>query len=273
MRYEAAIDAQRHTQGQNDNDSKHKYPECKTPLGIEKYASNIYTIYVFYEFQYEVEMTCFSCGCEEFKRENGLEIAKYILNRWTTMATKRPIFDLGGNLLEQCANIIDKKKLLNELWSEIHNCVSLGEGNDEDIKDLVINLQGLRLDLEAKRSARSDVEKNATNKEKDIELLIGASVLTKISIKPPKISKNKGIGVHVSNVHTSNVETRSVETSNVETRSESGKRLKGDKEKAVEHNQKKKRLCKGPFEYNTDADSIDDETEGDNSEEEQQAEA
>ncbi|XP_021717679.1 protein FAR1-RELATED SEQUENCE 5-like [Chenopodium quinoa] len=47
MRYEAAIDAQRHAQGQNDNDSKHKYPECKTPLGIEKYASTIYTISVF----------------------------------------------------------------------------------------------------------------------------------------------------------------------------------------------------------------------------------
>ncbi|XP_021726156.1 uncharacterized protein LOC110693307 [Chenopodium quinoa] len=138
------------------------------------------------------------------------------------MATKRPIFDLGRNLLEQCANIIDKKKLLNELWLEIHNCVSLAEGNDEDIKDLVINLQGLRLDLEAKRSAR-----------------------TEISIKPPKISKNKGTGVHVKNVETSNVETRSIETSNVETRSESGKRLEGNKEKVVEQNQKKKRLCKG----------------------------
>ena len=76
MRYEAAIDAQRHAQGQNDNDSKHKYPECKTPLGIEKYASTIYTISIFYDFQYEVEMACFACGCEEFKRENGLEIAK-----------------------------------------------------------------------------------------------------------------------------------------------------------------------------------------------------
>ncbi|XP_021714637.1 protein FAR1-RELATED SEQUENCE 5-like [Chenopodium quinoa] len=198
MRYEAAIDAQRHAQGQNDNDSKHKYLECKTPLGIEKYASTIYIISVFYDFQYEVEMACFSCGCEEFKRENGLEIAKF------------------------------------------------GRGDDEDIKDLVINLRGLRLDLEAKRNARSNGERNATNKEKDIELLIGASVPSEISIKPPKISKNKGTGVHMSNVETrsvetSNVETRSVETSNVETRSGSGKRLKGDKEMAVEQNQKKKR--------------------------------
>ena len=63
-----------------------------------------------------------------------------MLHRWTSMALKKPIFDLGGNLLEQCANLIYKKKLLNDLWSEIHTCVSLAESNDEDIEVLVINL-------------------------------------------------------------------------------------------------------------------------------------
>ncbi|XP_057525533.1 protein FAR-RED IMPAIRED RESPONSE 1-like [Amaranthus tricolor] len=76
LRYEAAIDAQRHTQDQNYNDSKHKYHECKTPLGIEKHASHLYTNSVFYEFQYEVEIACFSCGVDELKKENGLEVAK-----------------------------------------------------------------------------------------------------------------------------------------------------------------------------------------------------
>ena len=150
LRYEVAIDAQRHTQGQNDNDSKHKYPECKTPLGIEKHASHLYTNSVFYDFQYEVEIACFSCGVDELKKENELEVAtvsegnrtrtfdvvfnptnydttcscklfyrqgipcrhmiwvwkakrfetipeQYMLHRWTTMALKKPIFELGGN--------------------------------------------------------------------------------------------------------------------------------------------------------------------------------
>ncbi|XP_021763759.1 protein FAR1-RELATED SEQUENCE 5-like [Chenopodium quinoa] len=179
LRYEAAIDAQRHTQGQNDNDSKHKYPECKTPLGIEKHASHLYTNSVFYEFQYEkeneLELATVSegnrtrtfdvvfnptnydttCSCKLFHRqgipcrhmiwvwkEKRFETIpeQYMLHRWTTMALKKPIFDLGGNLLQQCANIIDKKKLLNDLWSEIHTCVSLAEGKDEDNQDLVINL-------------------------------------------------------------------------------------------------------------------------------------
>ncbi|XP_021758563.1 protein FAR1-RELATED SEQUENCE 5-like [Chenopodium quinoa] len=273
LRYEAAIDAQRHTQGQNDNDSKHKYPECKTPLGIEKHASHLYTNSVFYEFQYEkeneLEVATVSegnrtrtfdvvfnptnydttCSCKLFYRQ-GIPCKhmiwvwkakrfetipkQYMLHRWTTMALKKPIFDLGGNLLEQCANIIDKKKLLNDLWSEIHTCVSLAEGKDEDIQDLVINLQGIRKDLEAKRIARNNetTAGSAKNKEQDIELLIGASVPTEIIVKPPKVSKNKGTGVHVSNEETSKKKASETDVSNVETRGRSAKRLKGEKEKA-----------------------------------------
>ncbi|XP_021771802.1 protein FAR1-RELATED SEQUENCE 7-like [Chenopodium quinoa] len=217
LRYEVAIDAQRHTQGQNDNDSKHKYLECKTPLGIEKHASHLYINSVFYEFQYE--------------KENGLEVVKkakrfetipeqYMLYRWNNMALKKPIFDLGGNLLEQCDNIIDKKKLLNDLWSEIHTCVSLAKGKDEDIQDLVIHLQGIRKDLEAKRIARNNetTAGSANNKEQDIELLIGASMPTEIIVKPPKISKNKGTRVHVSNEETSKKKGAEIDVPNVETR-------------------------------------------------------
>ncbi|XP_021742762.1 protein FAR1-RELATED SEQUENCE 5-like [Chenopodium quinoa] len=248
LRYEAAIDAQRHTQGQNDNDSKHKYLECKTPLGIKKHASHLYTNSVFYEFQYEVEIACFSCGFDELKNENELEVAtvsegnrtrtfdvvfnptnydttcscklfyrqgipcrymiwvwkakrfetipeQYMLHMWTTMALKKQIFDLGGNLLEQCANIIDKKKLLNDLWSEIHTCVSLEEGKDKDIQDLVINLQGIRKDLEAKRIARNNetTAESAKNKEQDIKLLIGASVPTEILSNLQKFQRIKGL--------------------------------------------------------------------------------
>ncbi|XP_021725085.1 protein FAR1-RELATED SEQUENCE 5-like [Chenopodium quinoa] len=148
LRYEAAIDAQRHTQGQNDNDSKHKYPECKSPLEIEKHASHLYTNFVFYEFQYELfyrqGIPCtHMIWVWKVKRFETIR-EQYMLHRWTTMALKKPIFDLGGNLLKQCANLIDKKKLLNDIWLEIHTCVSLAKGKDEDIQDLVINLQGIR---------------------------------------------------------------------------------------------------------------------------------
>ena len=80
------------------------------------------------------------------------------------------------------------------------------------------------------------------NKEQDIELLIGASVPTEIIVKPPKVSKNKGTGVHVSNEETSKKKATEIDVSNVETRGRSAKRLKGEKEKVVEQNQKKEEI-------------------------------
>ncbi|XP_056697679.1 protein FAR1-RELATED SEQUENCE 5-like [Spinacia oleracea] len=74
MRFQSALDAQRHTQGENDNSSKHKHPECKTRSAIEKFAFEVYTTTVFYEFQDEVELALFSCGLDGFKKEFGLEV-------------------------------------------------------------------------------------------------------------------------------------------------------------------------------------------------------
>ncbi|XP_056690246.1 protein FAR1-RELATED SEQUENCE 5-like [Spinacia oleracea] len=251
MRFESALDAQRHTQGQFDNDSKHKHKECKTSFALEKHASKIYTVLVLNDFQEELEIGCFQCGLEEYKKENGFEIftiregyrirkfdvifnpanldskcickmferlgipcrhmvwvwkAKmieyipdaYVLNRWTTLATKTPIFDLEGNILE---------------------------GNEEDLTDLVKNLKGLRLNLEDKKSSNNHENNGSPSKATDIELLI-ATLPTEIVVKLPKISKNKGTGVHVPGTG-------------------SDKRLKCDKEKAIEQSQKKKRLCRG----------------------------
>ncbi|XP_021740122.1 protein FAR1-RELATED SEQUENCE 5-like [Chenopodium quinoa] len=252
LRYEAAIDAQRHTQGQNDNDSKHKYLECKTPKENELEVATVSEGNRTRTFDVVFNPTNYdtTCSCKLFCRQ-GIPCRhmiwvwkakrfetipeQYMLHRWTTMALKKPIFDLGENMLEQCANIIDKKKLLNDLWSEIHTCVSLEEGKDEDIQDLVINLQGIRKDLEAKRIARNNetTAGSAKNTEQDIELLIGASVPNEIIVKPPKVSKNKGTGVHVSNEETSKKKATEIDVSNVETRCRSAKRLKGEKEKTT----------------------------------------
>ncbi|XP_056695248.1 uncharacterized protein [Spinacia oleracea] len=122
----------------------------------------------------------------------------YVLNRWSIMACKKPVFDLEGNVLEQCVQAVDRKRFLNDLW----------------------------LDLESQSRIFDGSSGSVSSKAQDIELLIGDSVPTKILIKLPKVSKNKGTGVHVHG-------------------SGSDKRLKSDKKKDVEQSQKKKRLCKG----------------------------
>ncbi|XP_010678295.2 protein FAR1-RELATED SEQUENCE 5-like [Beta vulgaris subsp. vulgaris] len=158
-----------------------------------------------------------NCSCKMFQR-HGLPCRhmvwvweaknitmipdKYVLNRWTTMATKKPIFDLEGNILDQCTRLVDKKKTLNELWSEIYSCVSVAEQNEEDLVELVKNLRDLRLDMEAKKSAN-----NTRSKTQDMELLIGSVAPSEITIKPPKISSNKDSGTR------------------------SGKRIKGERER------------------------------------------
>ncbi|XP_021749463.1 protein FAR1-RELATED SEQUENCE 5-like [Chenopodium quinoa] len=229
MRFECALNAQRHTQNKMDNDSKNKRPECKTPIPLEKDASELFTTTIFYEFQYELEIGCFNCGVEEMKKDNELYIFNlregtrrrtfdvvfdpttfdtkcfckkferdgvpcrhmiwvwkarmlekipkaYILNRWCTMAYKKPIFDLEGNVLEECINAVDKKMLLNDLWSEIHACVSLVQNNEYDLSDLVKKLRAMRVDLEQKKTNGSN---NLSSKVKDIEMLIGASSCSK----------------------------------------------------------------------------------------------
>lgn len=274
------MDAQRPSQAHNDNDSKNKYPHCKTPLAIEKHASEVYTNTVFYEFQDEVHKGCFSCDIEDLIKENEQEITivkeddrrrtyevvfncttndtrcsckmferkgipcrhmssvwkrkrlelipeKYVLNRWTKMATKKPILGFEGNIMEQCARMVDRKKILNDLWSEIHSCVSLAEDNEEDLSDLVKSIHTLRLELEAKKSGNVP----PPSKTQDIEFLIGAIAPTETLIKPPKISKNKESGPSGEKAATSGTE--------------SDKWLKGDKEKAIEQQQKKKRVCRG----------------------------
>ncbi|XP_057248150.1 uncharacterized protein LOC130590157 [Beta vulgaris subsp. vulgaris] len=110
--------------------------------------------------------------------------------------------------------MVEKKKILNELWSEIYNCVSEAEQNEEDLAELFKNLRTLRLDMEAKKSAN-----NTCSKAQDIELLIGFVAPSETTIKPPKISSNKGS----------------------DTRSAKG--IKDPREKAIEQHQKKKRLC------------------------------
>ncbi|XP_021767827.1 uncharacterized protein LOC110732215 [Chenopodium quinoa] len=161
------------------------------------------------------------------------------------MAYKKPIFDLEGNVLEECINAVDKKMLLNDLWSKIHACVSLVQNNEDDLSDLVKKLRVMRIDLERKKTINGS--NNLSSKVKDIEMLIGASLPFEVLIKPPKISKNKGTGVHVPNqvnvpndVHVPN----EISVSNYIHVPNSDKRIKSDREKAIEQSQKKKILCR-----------------------------
>ncbi|XP_021838400.1 protein FAR1-RELATED SEQUENCE 5-like [Spinacia oleracea] len=63
LRYDSALDAQRHEQDELVKKSKN-LSSLVTPLQLEKQASLFYTHALFYEFQQECEAACFACGIE-----------------------------------------------------------------------------------------------------------------------------------------------------------------------------------------------------------------
>ncbi|VFQ61528.1 unnamed protein product [Cuscuta campestris] len=61
MQFESAMDSQRHKNADYNADDEACYPEFKTPLDIEKHASSVYTLTIFYDVQAEICAACFSC--------------------------------------------------------------------------------------------------------------------------------------------------------------------------------------------------------------------
>lgn len=62
MHFDSAIDAQRHAHAKLVSTSELSVPPLKTPLLIEKYASDVYTLEFFSDFQEQLLETCFSCN-------------------------------------------------------------------------------------------------------------------------------------------------------------------------------------------------------------------
>ncbi|XP_074297185.1 protein FAR-RED IMPAIRED RESPONSE 1-like [Silene latifolia] len=77
MRFQTAMDQQRHTRRCDDYNNDHSFPELKTELPIEKHGAIIYTHAVFKVFQEEV-MAADSCGVDDFEKEEHVRIIHVI---------------------------------------------------------------------------------------------------------------------------------------------------------------------------------------------------
>ncbi|KAJ8425540.1 hypothetical protein Cgig2_033138 [Carnegiea gigantea] len=153
----------------------------------------------------------FVCSKQGFKRTqtNGKGLSElpsyYILNRWTKMASSKPIFNVNSTLLEGCSQMMHKDKLISNNWVEFLECI------DPDKLTLVGKIiQNVVKELKEFDGGTSE------SKISEFESFIGSSVPERIDILPPKQCHTKG----------------------------SGKCLKGGKEKSMEQQQKRQRLCK-----------------------------
>ncbi|XP_058783612.1 protein FAR1-RELATED SEQUENCE 5-like [Vicia villosa] len=134
----------------------------------------------------------------------------YIVNRWTKLATSKPIFDCDGNVLEGCSRTGSESKLVSDAWAQLFKCMHVA-GRCKDKLNFIIN-EGSMMEL---KLANMNNELISTTID-EVEAFIGSNVPKEIQVLPPEPSNTKGCG----------------------------KRIKGGKEMAMEQQQKKTRLCR-----------------------------
>ena len=126
------------------------------------------------------------------------------------MASSEPIFDVNGILLEGCSQMMHGDKLISNNWLEFLDCMRIA-GRDSEKLTLV----GKRIQNVVKELKELDGD-ISESKISELESFTGSSALERIDILPPKHCHTKG----------------------------SGKRLKGGKEKSMEQQQKRQKLCR-----------------------------
>ncbi|XP_074271612.1 protein FAR1-RELATED SEQUENCE 5-like [Silene latifolia] len=75
MRFESAMEQQRHNTKRLDNENRQSNPKLSTKLAIESDGARVYTHYVFEEFQEEVKYSTDACSCKGFVVLGNLEVS------------------------------------------------------------------------------------------------------------------------------------------------------------------------------------------------------
>jgi len=134
----------------------------------------------------------------------------YILNRWTKKASSKPIFDVNVILLEGCSQVMHEDRLISHNWLEFLDCMQIAGRDPKKLTLVGKRIQNVLKELKGLDGGASE------SKISELESFIGLSALERIDILPPKQCHTKG----------------------------SDKCLKGGKEKSMEQQQKRQRLCK-----------------------------
>ncbi|XP_019172830.1 PREDICTED: protein FAR1-RELATED SEQUENCE 5-like [Ipomoea nil] len=72
MNFDSALKSQRNTNAKLNSDNEGYNPDMKTPLRIEKHASIVYTIIVFYQVPEEICASCFKCMVLSVREDGGM---------------------------------------------------------------------------------------------------------------------------------------------------------------------------------------------------------
>ncbi|XP_074293429.1 protein FAR-RED IMPAIRED RESPONSE 1-like [Silene latifolia] len=151
MRFQSALDQQRHNQKRLDNENRHSNPKLCSKLALESDGAKIYTHDIFEEFQEELKNAIGGFSCKGFLESNNLEVTtlkdslggrnfdvQYNPGTFEASCSCK-LFERKGLL---CRHIIwiysDSKQLqMTKLWSEIHETIGvLVDKEKEDVEGL-----------------------------------------------------------------------------------------------------------------------------------------
>ncbi|KAL4567480.1 hypothetical protein LXL04_023065 [Taraxacum kok-saghyz] len=241
--FDTAMEAQRCVQRKNDHDSRYTNPDLKCQTRIERDASQLFTMTVFYEIQGEMiasMMKCMStsvsynksdgsilCSCNRYVLHGTLcrhcfyvfrmlaidEFPKkYVLTRWMKDVVTRMNSDKSANRNKMLGVGDELNSKVRDIYGIVDSCVDL----------LVSNIEDLSLYKDKQEQLKKDVETNTSvmppmSNREVIASYYGVTSNKEITLKTPKGIRNKGCGPHK-------------------------KRIISDKEKAIDKS-KKSRTC------------------------------
>jgi hypothetical protein len=107
----------------------------------------------------------------------------HILNRWTKLATIKPVFDCDGNVLEACSKVECERTLVSKAWSQLIKCMHMAGTNKEKL-----TLNGCSIEQKMS-NMKSDVVSRSLN---EVDTFLGCNVPKKIEVLPPEPSHTKG---------------------------------------------------------------------------------
>ncbi|KAK9706959.1 hypothetical protein RND81_07G163700 [Saponaria officinalis] len=232
MRFESAIDQQRHTRKKLDNDNRQSSPKLVTQLPIEIHGARVYTHELFADFQQELISSTSGLSARGFSEKDGVEtttlkdrfsgkVFEVKFNPGTYKVSCTCLkFERAGLLCRHIISIFSSNGVnsipdcyLARKWSKdavgtTHVDVDLADGRQIELTNLwseVYEAVGLLRDRckDDIRNLSSIIRKFRHNlqpegedltKDQEIEQLLGCKAVDEIKILPPKHAKNKGSG-------------------------------------------------------------------------------
>ncbi|XP_019190591.1 PREDICTED: protein FAR1-RELATED SEQUENCE 9-like [Ipomoea nil] len=256
MQFESVLGMQRYRQDKLNAECEGYLPEFKTPLALERHIARVFTITIFYELQKEIEAACFdsfvvglrhdgdstyydiggagnitstvhykasgqvkSCNCNLFQRMGLVCRHMFVVFRGAQMEQLPPDYIVGrwckhldyGACRGVPPNGDRPTPTATQLCAEINTCVGMVGNSLERQTRMVSVLKDLTIEFTSDDLTVNHVKGNRTA----IQALCGVEPPKRITILAPAQAKNKG----------------------------TGKRIKSNREMAIEKSSKPGRKC------------------------------